>query len=107
MKLRNRLNTLNIPGLFQDAQTGLSVFVKIYDISDHGLGIYSADQLTPGQVIIWITLNGEVRLKVQWCNQEDLENDFPFRVGLQCEDPSLDLYEVMKISFDTQAKKNV
>jgi hypothetical protein len=107
MKQRNRINTLNIPGLFQDAETGLSVFVKIYDVSDNGLGIYSADQLTPGQVIIWITLNGEVRLNVQWCNQEDPENHFPFRVGLRCEDPALDLYEVMKISFDTQAKKTI
>ena len=113
MKQRNRLNTLNIPGLFQDAETGLSVFIKIYDVSDGGIGVYSADQLTPGQEIHWITLQGEIRLRVQWCREEnadtangrDFEDGFTFRAGMECLDSSRNLYEVMKASFDARSVK--
>jgi|GEM_PF-5831814 len=98
---RNRLNTLNIPGLFQDAETMLSVFIKIFDVSDGGLGVFSADHLTPGQELIWITLHGEIRLRVKWCNDQGGEEGFIFRAGLECTDACHDLYAIMQTTFDT------
>ncbi len=109
MKPRNRLNTLNIPGLFQDVETSLSVFIKIYDVSDKGLGVFSADQLTPGQELVWITLQGEVHFKVQWCNQEASgdrsEDGFGFRAGLECLGSCENLYDLIRTVFDTKGIK--
>ncbi len=91
---RRRLTGL-LPGRLIMGQTRKDLVCKPVDVSEHGLGILSADQIANGTLVVLVLKNREVMLQIAWGQQDFGKRDL-FRYGLVCKEQQENLETIFE-----------
>lgn len=89
---RQKLTGL-MPGKFFVKASGKSISCRPVDVSDNGLGILTADELTVDAEICLVTGDQEILMKIMWRKPDFGKNNL-MRYGLSCLTPGIDLASV-------------
>lgn len=89
---RRKLTGL-LPGRLIETESGNELRCSLVDVSQHGLGLKTKEEIRPGTTIILRMERQEIRLKVAWVQRDFGKQDL-FRVGLLSCDPEVSVDDV-------------
>lgn len=92
LSVRKRLTGL-MPGRLQ-SEHGVDISCQLKDVSTHGLGIVSQEQINLGDCLNLVMHDGtNIQLSVSW-GQPGFGKRDEFRYGLVTKDPNIDLEQI-------------
>ena len=96
-RIRKQLG-LMIPVRLVDDETQAGIFCQIYDVNRAGLGVITQQMLPIGKIVKLVTLNGDVKFQVVWC-EEPKTAEVSFNCGLDLVDGQHDLEKMFDRFF--------
>ena len=91
---RKRLTGL-MPGRMVNMKTERNISCRPIDISDHGLGILTAEEISDGTQLILVLPHQSIKFKILWQKPDFGKNNL-VRYGLGTEDPELNIASVFE-----------